>query len=178
MRRVSERLRKAGLEVTLVTPADRVSPRAENTGEGWRVPGHLMGLKNMLITAHGLDWFDGQTMMLACEHSGREQMLAATGLIVVGQRAPVDDLYQALRGADEDAALPFPLNRVGGCEAPAISAAATCAGHRSAQELDRAVDIDLPMPNENVDVGAVLLEPWSAAAERAIFGRIGAGSGF
>jgi len=129
-----------------------------------------MGLKNMLITAHGLDWFDGQTMMLACEHSGR--------LIVVGQRGPVDDLYQALRGADEGAALPFPLNRVGDCEAPAISAATTCAGHRSAQELDRAVDIDLPMPNENVDVGAVLLEPWSAAAERAIFGRIGAGSGF
>ena len=156
MRRVAERLRKAGLEVTLVTPADRVSQWAGNTGEGWRVPGHLMGLGITLITAHGLDWFDGKTVTLACEHSGREQMLAATGLIVVGQRAPVDDLYQALRGADEGATLPFTLTRIGDCEAPAIIAAATYAGHRYAQELDRAVDFDLPMQHEKVDVGALL----------------------
>jgi len=153
---IAERLRKAGLEVTLVTPADRVSQWAGNTGEGWRVPGHLMGLGITLITAHGLDWFDGKTVTLACEHSGRAQTLAATGLVIVGQRAPVDDLYQALRGADEGATLPFTLTRIGDCEAPAIIAAATYAGHRYAQELDRAVDIDLPMEHEKVDVGALL----------------------
>ena len=162
---IAERLRKAGLEVTLVTPNDRVSQWSENTGEGWRVPGHLMGLGIELVTAHGLDWFDGETVTLACEYSGRERSLAASGLVVVGQRAPVDDLYTALLNAGGDGTLPFTLARIGDCEAPAIIAAATYAGHRYAQDLDRAVDIDLPMQHEKIDVGAELPREWRAAAE-------------
>ncbi|MCX7289305.1 MAG: FAD-dependent oxidoreductase [Rhodobacterales bacterium] len=159
---IAERLRKAGLAVTLVTPADRVSEWALNTGEGWRVPGHLMSLGIELLCAHGLTWFDGETVTLACEHSGRERTLPATGLVVVGQRAPVDDLYLALQGAGP---LPFTLARIGDCEAPAIIAAATYAGHRYAQELDRAVDIDMPMQHEKIDVGAELPARWRTAAE-------------
>jgi dimethylamine/trimethylamine dehydrogenase len=45
------------------------------------------------------------------------------------------------------------LTRIGDCEAPAIIAAATYAGHRYAQELDRPIDIDRPMPHDKVDVG-------------------------
>ena len=105
-------------------------------------------------------------MTLACEHSGRERNLPATGLVVVGQRAPVDDLFQTLRAQDEAAgSLPFTLARIGDCEAPAIIAAATYAGHRYAQDLDRAVDIDLPMQHEKIDVGAELPARWRAAAE-------------
>jgi dimethylamine/trimethylamine dehydrogenase len=51
---IAERLRAAGLEVTLVTPTTWFPPGPRNTGEGWRVPGHLMGLGIRLITAHGL----------------------------------------------------------------------------------------------------------------------------
>ena len=61
--------------------------------------------------------------------------------------------------------LPFTLARIGDCEAPAIIAAATYAGHRYAQDLDRAVDIDLPMQHEKIDVGAELPREWRAAAE-------------
>lgn len=109
------------------------------------------------MTAHGLTWFDGKTVALACEHSGREQVLPATGLVVVGQRAPVDDLYSALRYRPDGthATLPFTLTRIGDCEAPAIIAAATYAGHRYAQDLDRAVDFDLPMRHDKIDVGLV-----------------------
>jgi dimethylamine/trimethylamine dehydrogenase len=149
---IADKLRKAGLPVTLVTPADRVSPWAENTGEGWRVPGYLMSLGVELLTAHGLTWFDGETVTLACEHSGREKQLAAANLVLVGQRAPVDDLYAALKDAGP---LPFTLARIGDCEAPAIIAAATYAGHRYAQQLERAVDIDLPLRHDKVDVGLV-----------------------
>ncbi len=159
---IAEKLRKAGLDVTLVTPADRVSPWAENTGEGWRVPGYLMGLGVELLTAHGLTWFDGAKVTLACEHSGREKVLTAANLVLVGQRAPVDDLYTALKGAGP---LPFTLARIGDCEAPAIIAAATYAGHRYAQELERAIDIDLPMQHEKIDVGAQLPAQWRAVAE-------------
>jgi dimethylamine/trimethylamine dehydrogenase len=154
---IAERLRKAGLQVTLVTPDDRVSQWAEKTGEGWRVPGHLMELGITLVTTHGLNWFDGESVTIACEHSGRERVLPAAGLVVVGHRAPVDDLWTALRYRPDGtyAGLPFTLARIGDCEAPAIIAAATYAGHRYAQELDRVVDIDMPLRHDKLDVGFV-----------------------
>jgi dimethylamine/trimethylamine dehydrogenase len=154
---IAERLRAAGLKVVLVTPHDRVSRWALHTGEGWRVPGHLMALGIELQTARSLSWFDGETVTLACVHSGTEHGLKAANLVLVGQRAPVDDLYAALRygPGGEHAALPFTLARIGDCEAPAIIAAATYAGHRYAQELDAGTDIDLPMPHDRVDVGLV-----------------------
>ncbi|MCZ8333932.1 MAG: FAD-dependent oxidoreductase [Rhodobacteraceae bacterium] len=164
---IAERLRAAGLEVTLVTPADRVSQWAENTGEGWRVPGHLMAQGISLVTAQELAWFDGQAVTLSCAHSGAESLRPAKGLVLVGQRAPVDDLYTDLRydAQGNHAELPFTLTRIGDCEAPAIIAAATYAGHRYAQELDRAVDMDLPMQHEKVDVGLVRPSGWAQAAE-------------
>ena len=164
---IAERLRAAGLEVTLVTPNDRVSQWAANTGEGWRVPGHLLGLGIRLITTHGVSHFDRCEVTITCEHSGVETALPATGLVVVGQRAPVDDLYHALRSLYESqgGTLPFTLSRIGDCEAPAIIAAATYAGHRYAQELDIAVDIDLPMRHEKIDVGMVSPGEWVAAAD-------------
>ena len=164
---IAERLRAAGLEVTLVTPRDRVSQWAENTGEGWRVPAHLMAQGIWLITAHRLSWFDGAEVTAACVHSERELVLPAAGLVVFGQRAPVDDLYSALRYAPDGthADLPFTLTRIGDCEAPAIIAAATYAGHRYAQNLDRAVDIDLPLRHDKIDVGLVVPEIRARAAE-------------
>ncbi len=150
---VAERLRAKGCHVTLVTPSDRVSPWTLNTGEGWRVPGHLMSLGIELVTAHSLTAFDGTTASLACEHSERPRSLPASGLVVVGQRKPVDGLWTDLRARAETASLPFGLSRIGDCEVPAIVAAATYAGHRYAQELDMAVDIDLPMRHEKIDVG-------------------------
>jgi dimethylamine/trimethylamine dehydrogenase len=79
----------------------------------------------------------------------------------------VDDLYTALRYGPDGlyANLPFTLTRNGDCEAPAIIAAATYAGHRYAQNLDRAVDIDLPMRHDKIDVGLVAPAHWSRAAE-------------
>ncbi|MBM3615635.1 MAG: NADH:flavin oxidoreductase [Alphaproteobacteria bacterium] len=164
---IAERLRQAGLEVTLVTPDNQVSAWAENTGEGWRVPGHLMRLGVELVTAQALSWFDGETVTLSCVHSERERDLPAKGLVVVGQRAPVDELYTALRyDADGNhAELPFTLARIGDAEAPAIVAAATYAGHRYARELDNDVDIDVPMQHDKVDVGLVVPPVWARAAE-------------
>ncbi len=164
---IAEKLRAAGLDVTLVTPDDKVSRWAENTGEGWRVPGHLMRLGITLLTAHALSWFDGETATLACVHSGRERALQARGLVLVGQRAPVDDLFRALRYLPDGnhTKLPFILARIGDCEAPAIIAAATYAGHRYARQLDADVDIDLPMPHDKVDVGLVAPALLARAAE-------------
>jgi dimethylamine/trimethylamine dehydrogenase len=164
---IAERLIQAGLPVTLVTPNNQVSPWAQNTGEGWRVAGHLMGLGVNLMTAQELSWFDGSAVTLACAHSGRESRVAAANLVLVGQRAPVDDLYTALRydAQGNHADLPFTLARIGDCEAPAIIAAATYAGHRYARQLEAGVNIDLPMPHDKVDVGFIASAQWVRAAE-------------
>ncbi|MCX7347284.1 MAG: NADH:flavin oxidoreductase, partial [Alphaproteobacteria bacterium] len=149
--------RTAGLEVTLVTPHDRVSRWAMNTGEGWRVPAHLMKLGIRLTTAHGLSWFDGNVATITCEHSRQELALPAKALVVVGEREPIDDIYSTLRYALDGthASLPFTLTRIGDCEAPAIIAAATYSGHRYAQDLDREVDIDQPMRHDKIDLGLI-----------------------
>ena len=165
---IAERLRQAGLEVTLVTPDDRVSPWAENTGEGWRVPGHLMAQGIDLLTAQNLSWFDGATVTLACVHSDRERVIPARGLVLVGQRAPVDDLYTALRydAAGNHAALPFTLARIGDCEAPAIIAAATYAGHRYAQELDTRRSTSTCRCRTTRSMSGLVAPPvWARAAE-------------
>jgi dimethylamine/trimethylamine dehydrogenase len=164
---IAERLRAAGLNVTLVTPDSQVAAWAAKTGEGWRVPGHLMAQGIELLTAHEMSWFDGEEVTLACVHSARKRALQAKGLVLVGQRAPVDELYTALRYATDGshAELPFTLNRIGDCEAPAIIAAATYSGHRYAQELDAAVDLDLPMPHDKVDVGLIASSILAKAAE-------------
>jgi dimethylamine/trimethylamine dehydrogenase len=119
------------------------------------VPGHLLGLGITLVTATELSWFDGTTVTVACAHSGRVSTLPAANLVLVGQRAPVDALYTEIRYAADGshADLPFTLARIGDCEAPAIIAAATYAGHRYARELDAVVDMDQPMPHDKVDVG-------------------------
>ena len=86
-------------------------------------------------------------------------------------RAPVDDLYTALRHTPDGtlADLPFTLTRIGDCEAPGIIAAATYAGHRYAQNLDRAVDPDLPLRHDKIDAGdgATSASPDLSAAFRA-----------
>jgi dimethylamine/trimethylamine dehydrogenase len=164
---IAERLRDAGLPVTLVTPDNQISPWAGNTGEGWRVAGHLINRGVTLVTAQELTWFDASGVTLACAHSGRESRLTAAHLVLVGQRAPVDDLYAALRydAHGNHADLPFTLARIGDCEAPAIIAAATYAGHRYARQLEAAVDPDQPMRHDKVDVGYIPPPQWARARE-------------
>jgi len=73
----------------------------------------------------------------------------------VTQRAQRDEVYHAIMdrvGSDADR-LPFTLRRIGDCEAPAIVAAAVCAGHRFAAELETAVDIDQSLRHDRPVVG-------------------------
>ena len=156
---IAERIVAAGLPVTLVTPSDSVSYWTKMTGELWRVRTHLLKLGVDIVTAHGVYGFDGKEARLSCQYSGREKILPAQSLVVIGHRKPSDSLYQELiAGAQGDAAnLPFSLKRIGDCEAPAIIAAAVNAGHTYAREMDDPVDIDMPMKHERIDVG--LTEP-------------------
>ena len=152
---IAERVLAAGQPVTLVTPLDSVSYWAQMTSERWRIRTHLMKIGVEIVTAHGIAHFDGHEATLECQYSGRVMVLPAQSLVVVGQRAPVDTLYQSLMTSPQGRAgtLPFSLTRIGDCEAPAIIAAAVAAGHAYAREMDAPVDIDMPIRHERIDVG-------------------------
>ena len=152
---IAEHLKTKGLDVTLATPSDNISEWAGKTSERWRVRTHLMKLGVEIVVSHGLDCFDGETAMLNCEYSGQEKPLPVVSVVMVTQRSPDDTLYQELLASVDGQVenLPFSLKRIGDCEAPAIIAAATYAGHKYARELDTTVDADEPLRHDRIDVG-------------------------
>lgn len=135
---LAEHLRRAGLDVTLVTAADKVSAWSENTGERTRIQKRLLELGVEIIVGHGLAEVRNGQAVVTCSYNGRELPIATDGLVLVGQRSPNDALHRALvdcmeRGAEGS---PRSLARIGDCEAPAIIASAIYSGHRFARELD------------------------------------------
>ncbi|MCP5088082.1 MAG: FAD-dependent oxidoreductase, partial [Rhodobacteraceae bacterium] len=152
---IAEHLKAAGLDVALATPADNISDWAGKTSERWRVRAHLIKLGVETIVSHSLQNFDGKSAILECTYSGQEKRLSVGSIVMVTHRRPNDDLYRELLATvdDQAEALPFTLKRIGDCEAPAIVAAATYAGHKYARELDAPVDPDEPMKHDRIDVG-------------------------
>ncbi|SHK38352.1 dimethylamine/trimethylamine dehydrogenase [Shimia gijangensis] len=151
---IAETLTKAGLDVIIATPADKVSAWTEQTSERWRIHTSLMKLGVGIELSHGLDSYDGATATLVCEYSGNSKKIRAASLVMVTQRTPNDALYQDLLASVDGNidALPFSLGKIGDCDAPAVVAAATYAGHRYARELGAPYDVD-QMRHDRVDVG-------------------------
>ncbi len=151
---IAELIRGHGAPVTLVTPADSVSSWAGFTDERWRVRSQLMKIGVELVLSHSLTSFNGSKARLICEYTGAKKDVTVESVIMVTQREPNDGLFHDLsasaNGRVED--LPFTLKRIGDCEAPAIIAAATYAGHRYARELDTEIDRDEPIRHDRVDV--------------------------
>ncbi len=152
---IAECLRNNGNDVTLATTSENVSAWAGKTSERWRVRSHLARLGVKFELAQELLSFDGETATLSDVFSGAEIPVHAAAVVMVTARAPSDDLYQALMDSVDGNAdqLPFTLKRIGDCEAPAIVAAATYAGHRYARELGNPPDPDEPLKHDRVDVG-------------------------
>jgi len=154
---IAERLKAAGQDVTLATPSEVVSEWASNTSERWKVRTHLMKLGVGIELSQTLTAFDGETATFECTFTGEKKSLKVANVVMVTQRAPNDRLYHdvlAKEGGDAKA-LPFTLAKIGDCDAPAIVAGATYAGHRYGQELDRPVDIDVPLKHDRIDVGDI-----------------------
>lgn len=152
---IAEKIRAMGHDVTLVTDAEVVSDWAGKTSERWRVRAHLMKLGVDIELSHSLTSFDGQTATLSCTFTDAKKTMDATSVVMVTQRLPNDQLYRDLLDSVEGDAtrLPFTLQKIGDCNAPAIIAAAVYAGHRYARELENAPDPDEPLRHDRLDVG-------------------------
>ena len=134
---LSEALVAQGVEVCFVTPENLVSAWGVMTDEQYQTQQRLVELGVQIITAHGLDEFDGSNARLSCVYSERTRVVAADAVVLVTTRIPVDSLYKEIAGKIESGtsgSAPT-LHKIGDCDAPAIIAAAVYAGHRYAREL-------------------------------------------
>jgi len=134
---LAEALVAQGVEVCFVTPENLVSAWGLMTDEQYQAQQRLIELGVQIITAHGLDKFDGSEARLSCVYSEKSRVVAADAVVLVTTRIPVDALYRELAGKlESEAPEPAPtLHKIGDCDAPAIIAAAVYAGHRYAREL-------------------------------------------
>jgi dimethylamine/trimethylamine dehydrogenase len=135
---LAEKIRKAGLEVTLVTPADAASSWTSYTLELHFINKRLRELGVNVVTAHDLAGFDGNQVEIACGYTGKTRTIPAKSVVAVTARLPHEDLYQALvadRPALQNAGIKS-VTRIGDCLAAGFIAHAVHSGHKYARDLD------------------------------------------
>jgi dimethylamine/trimethylamine dehydrogenase len=89
---IAEKLKRDGLEVAIVTPADVVSPWTENMLEMQRIQKRLMELEIELLVKTTVTALRGDHVELACVYSGRRSTRACASLVTLSGRLPNDAL--------------------------------------------------------------------------------------
>jgi dimethylamine/trimethylamine dehydrogenase len=135
---LAEKLRRDGLEVTLVTPALAASYWSEMTLEIGHIHKRLLELEVAILPNHSVAAFRGGGAELACVYTGRKRDLACASVVTVTARLPEEALYRALLEQPEalEQAGITSVTSIGDARAPSTIAAAVYAGHRAARELD------------------------------------------
>jgi dimethylamine/trimethylamine dehydrogenase len=135
---VTEQLAKTVGDVTYVTTAGNASAWTFMTNELPLVHRALTAAHVPIHTLQRVTAFDGESVTIADVYSGAEKRLACRSLVIVGVRAPREELYQALiaRGPDLEKAGIAAVTRIGDALAPGAIVHAVHSGHRYARELD------------------------------------------
>ena len=138
---IAETLRRAGLEVTLATPANEVSTWTRHTEEQHRIQARILGLGIDVETGTSLTRVSQGSVTLESIHTGATTEVEAETVVMTTSREPVDALYHSL--ADR-----ISIQRIGDCLAPGTIATAVYSGHRYAREMDAVVPIGVPFHRE------------------------------
>jgi dimethylamine/trimethylamine dehydrogenase len=135
---VAEKLARAGLAVTLATPASEIAAFTATTLELKRIAQRLDALKVRMVTHHVLARAGGGEAELRHIYIDRALTLPVAAIIMVTARLPENKLYHALAASLErlEATGIKSLTRIGDCLAPGAIFHAVHAGHRYARELD------------------------------------------
>ena len=126
---IAESLRHAGIDVTLVTPANEVSTWTRHTEEQHRIQASILRLGITVETGTTLASVQEGSVTLESVHTERTREIDARSVVMVTSRTPVGDLFNTLSGR-------LPVQRIGDCLAPGTIAAAVYSGHRYAREAD------------------------------------------
>ena len=138
---IAEALRRRGLHVTLVTPANEVSTWTSHTEEQYRIQARILGLGIVLETGTSLAEIGEGMVTLESIHTGATKEIQAANVVMTTSRLPQDALYHALVGR-------IAIQRIGDCLAPGTIATAVYSGHRAAREMDAVVPIGVPFRRE------------------------------
>ena len=133
---IAEALVQKGCKVTYVTTSNLVCAWGQHTEEQFQVQQNLLNLGVEIVTAHGLEAYDGSTAHLSCTYTERSKAVSADALMLVTARTPNDTLYVELEARLEQSNQTTVINKIGDCNSPSIIAAAVYAGHRYGRELE------------------------------------------
>ncbi|MFK7762416.1 MAG: FAD-dependent oxidoreductase [Roseobacter sp.] len=141
---IAEQLRRAGCDVTLVTPAGEVSAWTENTLDQHAIQKQLLELGVRIVTSHNVTAIRPGSIDVACIYTEATRSIDCAAAVLVTMRSPVDDLWQARPD----------LVRIGDALGPSTIAAAVYSGHRYARELGEATAGNVPFRRELVTLSS------------------------
>jgi dimethylamine/trimethylamine dehydrogenase len=135
---LAEKLRHDGLEVILITPAERVSAWTVNTLEQYSIQKRVLELGIDVLLNRNIIEFAGAQVISECIFTGRQSAIAAATVLTLTSRQPNEELTLELTGLSDavSAAGIASVTSIGDCWAPSTIAAAVYAGHRHAREFD------------------------------------------
>ena len=135
---LAELLVNNGADVTLVTPAARVSEWTVNTLEQEAIHQRLASLNVEIQLNRFVSGIDGDEVLIECVFSGAVSRLQAESIVLVTCRMQNDTIWNTLRDRESDWGKfgVKSIKAIGDAEAPGPIAWATYAGHRYARELD------------------------------------------
>ena len=139
---IAEKLRRDGLDVTLVTPASEVSTWTRLTEEQYRIQQRILDLGISIETGSTLSSVAPDHVVLESIHTGNTTDIGAKTVVMATSRTPQDGLYHSL--ADRIA-----IDRIGDCLAPGTIATAVYSGHNFARELDATVPAPVPFRRDS-----------------------------
>ena len=138
---IAEKLRKEGLDVTLVTPANEASTWTTNTEEQYRIQERILSLGIVLETGSTLAGVNNGSAVLESIYTGQTREIEATNTIMVTSRRPRDELFYSMANQID-------IERIGDCLAPGTIATSVYSGHRYARELDSEIMVPVPFRRE------------------------------
>ena len=151
---IAEKLRRAGHEVLLVTPAATISSWSELTLEQEQTQKLLIELGVEFATQTDLASADAGMVELTCVFTDRRTEKDCDSLVLISERIPNDELYHSLQEKSENlsAAGIKTLKCIGDCLAPSTIAAAVYSGHLAARELESGQQEEVPFLRERVQI--------------------------
>jgi dimethylamine/trimethylamine dehydrogenase len=118
-----------GLDVTYMSPADKVSSWTENTLEQEKIQSALMHRNMHLALNQNLDKITDNKLLSQCKYTNKSHQYDCDTLILVTERVPNDGLYTGLEDRH-----PFKhFSLIGDAYTPGIIAQAVHAGHLEAR---------------------------------------------
>ena len=135
---VAQQLAQRVAEVSYITTAGHASAWTLMTNELPLIHRALVAAGVRIHTLQRVAGFDGTELALADVFSGTERRMPCRSLVVVGVRAPHDELYRSLTGLgpELDRAGIETVTRIGDAFAPGAIVHAVHSGHRFAREFE------------------------------------------